>query len=152
MPGALTELPPADTNRHLIIVGGTHGAGKSTLCSELQESLGWDYLTQRRIMEVSGETISPREANKRLLKAIQEHLHDGRSFLLEHAMSGSFVGRLLKSVASANFTLWLFYVNIAEAEMAVARVSERVEQGGHARGEADVHQRLAESRRNFWNR
>lgn len=50
---------------------------------------------------------------------------------------------------AAGYHVSLFFLHLPDAEMAVARVAERVRQGGHHIEEAVIRRRFLAGRRNF---
>ena len=140
------ELAPKG---HLIIIGGTHGAGKSTFCRELREALAWPYLSPQEInQEQAG--LSQNQVFRLIIDRVKEYLKEGRSFLFEHVMSGHFIDKLMGWAAKQDFLVHLVYINISSPEKAQQRIVKRVSAGGHPIESQEVEYRLSESRKHFW--
>jgi predicted ABC-type ATPase len=135
---------------HVIIVGGTHGAGKSTLCRELKTELSWPYLTPQEILKEQ-PALSEKEVFRFILERVKGCLHEGQSFLFEHVMSGNFVDKLMKLAREKGFQIHLVYMNISSSAQACKRIGERVSSGGHYKEAQHVDRRLSESREKFWS-
>ena len=140
-----------DASKNIIIVGGTHGAGKSTLCKELKSQLKWDYLSPQEI-ENKDNSVSKENIYKLLLKAVREKISLGESFIYEHIMSGNFVGKLLKESELVGFKCHMIFLDIKSPELSLQRVKMRVKDGGHGVGFEQISTKLTESRRNFWEK
>ena len=138
-----------NANGNIVIVGGTHGAGKSTLCLELKSFLKWDYLSPQEIEHVNG-LDSKKAIYRFLLKAVRGKLSLGESFIFEHIMSGHFIDKLLAEAEKAGFKCHLVFLDIENSDLALDRVGLRVKEGGHDVEIQKVSERLKESRYNFW--
>ena len=147
---AFIDFEKLKGSQNLIIVGGTHGAGKSSLCNELKSILNFPIISPQIIRQEFDEEIGVQEIYRTILNRCKQNLSLGNSFLFEHVMSGNFVGKLIKMALEENFIISLFYINI-EHEIALDRIHQRVELGGHDRGEDATYKRLRESRKKFWD-
>ena len=144
----------AITTEHptLIIVGGVHGAGKSTLCRELKEKLDWPYVTNQTVISDNPELQTRQQIHRRVLENVRNHLEEKRSFIFEHVMSGHFIDKLLSISATAGFQAHLIFIDLDSAKIALQRVNQRVADGGHHRSQKEITTRMEESRTNFWQR
>ncbi|WDE98626.1 hypothetical protein PQO03_12340 [Lentisphaera profundi] len=133
----------------LIIVGGTHGAGKSTLCRELQDILKWPYLTPQEILKEQRE-LTKNQVFRLIVKRAKSYLNENKSFVFEHVMSGSFVDKLISWAEQEKFDIHLVYMNISSTQKANQRIIKRVAEGGHQLADQDINYRLSESRMHFW--
>lgn len=136
---------------HLVIVGGVHGAGKSSLCAELSEALGWPWLTNQVIRrEHPGETLSRDDVHALLRERVKQHMSVARSFVFEHVMSGHYVDKLIAAAEAYGFATHLLYINLRDVSLSLERVDVRKAKGGHDVEREKVARRLDESRANFW--
>lgn len=139
-----------DSQPVLLVVAGPNGAGKSTFFDEYLDGLGLPYVNADRIARILREATPAastdeidsrafREAEK-LRKALVEA---GLSFCTETVFSdpvGAKVG-LLESARRRGFAVFLVFVGLDSPTLSVARVKQRVEQGGHDIPDDKLHAR-----------
>lgn len=119
------------------IFAGPNGAGKSTLINGL--------LSNRLNI---GPVINPDEiardlaaadftknieiaAGRRALSLTRQYISERVSFCRETTLSGKEVIGSIKHAKSAGFVTILYFVGVADLELAMSRVSNRVARGGH---------------------
>ena len=143
------------TDRHLYIIAGSNGAGKTTFAREFLP----DYAHCLRFInpDLIAAGLSPfdpsaaaAEAGKVVLREVQRAIRAGNSFAFESTLSGRTYLRILRQARDAGFTLHLFYLWIPNADLALARIRDRVEAGGHNVPESDVRRRYPRSLRNLF--
>lgn len=143
------------TERNLYIIAGSNGAGKTTFAREFLP----DYAHCIRFInpDLIAAGLSPFDpaaaalaAGKVVLHEVQRAIDAGRSFALESTLSGRTYLRLLRLARAAGFTLHLFYLWIPDADLALARICDRVEAGGHDVPEPDVRRRYSRSLMNLF--
>lgn len=137
------------SERQLIVIGGVHGAGKSTFCRELLKAKVLPYLTPEELKIAVEFTGSRRDLLKELRRQVEACIHRGQSFYFEHVMSGHYVGKLMAMVKEAGYGIHLVYIDIATPELASTRINQRIKSNGHDVEREKVLQRLHESRSNF---
>lgn len=139
---------------HLVIAGGVHGAGKSSLCAELAEAWGWPWLTNQVIRREhpNGKALSRGEVHGILRARVDEHTSAAQPFVFEHVMSGHYVDKLIDLADKHDFKTHLIYMDLRDAALSFERVDARKAQGGHDVEREKIEARLAESRANFWQR
>lgn len=128
------------TNPHYIVFAGVNGAGKSTLFhSNVWRTPGMP-LTMARVnpdeilREQGGNWASPKdqiEAGKVALQAIEKHLSARHSFNQETTLSGHSTLRTIKKAHQLGYDVFLFYVGVANENIALQRIAHRVAVGGH---------------------
>jgi len=143
------------TNRHLYVIAGSNGAGKTTFAREFLP----DYAHCLRFInpDLIAAGLSPfdppaaaAEAGKVVLREVQRAIAAGESFAFESTLSGRTYLHILRQARDAGFALHLFYLWIPSAELALARIRDRVEAGGHSVPEPDVRRRYPRSLRNLF--
>lgn len=142
---------PHFTNPTVVVLGGVHGAGKTTLGQRLRQRQPFHYLSPQQIQVEQPELTSMQAVLRAVRERVESHLRSKESFYFEHIMSGHYVGRLIAEAHSNSFLLHLIYLNVSDATQAIGRVANRVRSGGHDVDGAIVEARLRESRRRFWN-
>lgn len=84
-----------------------------------------------------------------MLAEIQESCRRAESFSIETTLSGRGHLRQIQDWKSLGYRVSLFYFSLASEELAIARVAERVRQGGHDIPEATIRRRFAAGWLNF---
>ena len=143
-----------DTNTpRMVVVGGVHGAGKSSYCREIAEASGWPCLTNQRVRgsHPNGAALPRQEVHALLREQVRIHFSAARSFVFEHVMSGHYVERLLDGARDDQFAVHLVYIDVRDSALALSRVEARLKDGGHDVEREKIAARLDESRANFWN-
>jgi len=88
-------------------------------------------------------------AGKIMLQEVAEHIRCQRSFALETTLSGLSYARQIPVWQAAGYSVTLYFLALASAEQAVARVAARVEQGGHNIPGDVIRRRFEAGLRNF---
>jgi len=84
-----------------------------------------------------------------MLEEIYNHTRRDQSFAFETTLSGRGYARLIPAWQAHGYIVKLFFLQLASAELAIARVRQRVRKGGHNISEAIIRRRFAMGRRNF---
>jgi predicted ABC-type ATPase len=137
------------------VIAGPNGAGKTTFAAKFlpafvqcREFLNADLIAAG-LSPFAPETQNMR-AGRLLLERIRE-LADGRAnFGFETTLSGRTYFKLLGELRAAGYRVELLFLWLPSAEVAVARVANRVKQGGHPVPAADVRRRYTAGLRNFF--
>lgn len=141
--------------RHLYLIAGSNGAGKTTFAREFLP----DYAQCRRFInpDLIAAGLSPfdptaaaAEAGRLVLREVERAIRGGESFAFESTLSGRTYLRLLRQAREEGYALHLFYLWIPGPELALARIRDRVETGGHDVPEPDVRRRYPRSLRNLF--
>ena len=84
-----------------------------------------------------------------MLQEMDECVRKGESFAFETTLSGlAYLGRITKWQA-LGYHVSLFFLRLPDADTAIARVAERVKQGGHHIPEDVVRRRFVAGMRNL---
>jgi len=78
-------------------------------------------------------------------------IYTGQSFAFESTLSGKTYLRLIQQAKTAGYVIRLFYLWIPDASLAVARIRDRVDGGGHDVPEPDVRRRYGRTLSNFFD-
>lgn len=84
-----------------------------------------------------------------MLEEMASRLLQGRSFAFETTLSGLAYARQIPDWKRRGYHVKLIFLSLPSVEMAVARVSARVLQGGHAIAEAVIRRRFEAGLQNF---
>ena len=119
-------MPRAPANCY--IIAGPNGAGKTTFATE----------------------FLPRYANCRNFINPDLLAQARTDFAFETTLSGRSYAPMLRRMKTAGFRLHLFYLWIPGPELALLRIRDRVESGGHNVPELDVRRRFGRTLRNLF--
>lgn len=86
-----------------------------------------------------------------MLEEIFNHARRGESFAFETTLSGRGFARLIPSWQADGYKVKLFFFRLATPDLAIARVQQRVREGGHNVPELIIRRRFAAGLRNFGN-
>jgi len=89
------------------------------------------------------------KAGRLMLEEIFEYSRHGTSFAFETKLAGRTYMRMIPNWQAEGYNVKLFFLTLPSAEMAIARVAERVRQGGHNVSEDVIRRRFSAGRTNF---
>lgn len=138
----------------VVIIAGPNGAGKTTFAREFlpneEHCLNFVNadLIAAGLSPFSPETASIR-AGRLMLQAIGEHAARRESFAIETTLSGIGYARTITAWKRLGYHVKLIFLQLPDPDMAVARVAERVRQGGHNIPDVVIRRRFFAGLRNF---
>ena len=147
-------------NRHflptVVILAGPNGAGKSTVGPSLlrdtlkvHEFVNADTVAQGlSAFRPEGAAI---QAGRVVLERIGELSRARKSFALESTLAGRSLAVRVARLRGGGYTVHLVYLWLASPELAIKRVAERVNKGGHDVPVPIVQRRYAKGLRNFFD-
>lgn len=91
------------------------------------------------------------KAGKVVLQQIHEYAGRGVDFAFETTLSGKSYANLMRELKTKGYALHLFFLWIPSPELAIARIKDRVADGGHSVPAEDVRRRFTRSICNFFN-
>ena len=89
------------------------------------------------------------KAGRLLLTQIHEFAEQRADFAFETTLAGKTYIQLLRKLKQQGYAIHLFFLWIPSVELALARIRDRVAQGGHNVPAADVRRRFWRSVQNF---
>ena len=139
-----------------VIIAGINGAGKSTLY-RLQPELfnSTERINADEILQKMGGDWRKEIDNFRAMREEVKQLHDAlnncKSIHVETTLAGSGKAQLnlIDEAHKKGFEVTLLYVTVNSAEMAIDRVQERVENGGHGIPQETIKKRYSQSYNNL---
>lgn len=143
------------TNPNLYIIAGPNGAGKTTFAKEFLPR----YAQCKNFVnaDLIAKGLAPFDsqsaeikAGRILLKQIHELAQNGEDFAFETTLSGKSYLTFLKKLKK-RYSIHLFFLWIPNVELALMRIKERVENGGHDIPVKDVRRRFKRSIENFFS-
>jgi predicted ABC-type ATPase len=141
-------------SKKIIIIAGPNGAGKTTFArSFLPEEAQCPRFINADLIAAGLSPFAPEtaslKAGRLMLGEIADCVRKGESFAFETTLSGlSYLARI-RQWREQRYHVSLFFLCLPDAETAIARVAERVRQGGHDIPEAVIRRRFAAGLRNF---
>lgn len=122
--------------RKVLIIAGPNGAGKTTFAREfLPNEAGCQIFVNADLIASGLAPFAPEgaalRAGRLMLREIDRHFLARESFAFETTLSGrSYLPRIARW-QGAGYHVKLIFLKLNKPENAIARVAERVRQGGH---------------------
>ena len=91
------------------------------------------------------------KAGKLMLELINELIHKEKSFGFETTLAGQKWLKLISELKENNYKIHIFFLDLQSVDLAINRVSLRVESGGHNIPLDTIKRGYERSRTNFWN-
>ncbi|OBK72789.1 zeta toxin family protein [Mycobacterium sp. 1274761.0] len=140
----------------IYVLAGVNGAGKSSVGGAMLRAAGATYFDPDEaakaviaanpgLDQIKANAAAWRQGKRLLDKAIRERL----DFAFETTLGGSTMARLLGDAAAQGTEVRIWYVGLASPEDHIARVAQRVRQGGHDIPEGTIRRRWRHSRQNL---
>ena len=140
-------------NKNVYIIAGPNGSGKTTFANKFLP----DYVKCPNFVnsDLIAEGLSPFQPQLATMKAgriVLEQIHDlakkNLDFSFETTLSGKSHISFLSKLRNKNYSVHLFFLWVPTVELALARIRERVADGGHDVPAGDVRRRF---RRGIYN-
>lgn len=143
------------TKPHVIVVAGPNGAGKSTSAPYfLRDALEVTEFVNADAIAGGLSAFSPESvaisAGRIMLERMRELAAEGTDFAFETTLAGRGMARLLAGLQSKGYHVHILFLGLESADLAVARVEERVRLGGHDVPVDTVRRRYDQGLRNFF--
>lgn len=143
-------------NKSVYVIAGPNGSGKTTFAKMFLP----DYVMCPNFVnaDLIAQGLSPFEprsaaikAGKLVLQQIHEYAERGVDFAFETTLAGKSYVSLLEELKRGGYAIHLFFLWLPSAELAIARIKERVQEGGHHVPADDVRRRFIRGINNFYN-
>ncbi len=134
--------------KNVYIIAGPNGSGKTTFAKMFLP----DYAKCPNFVnaDLIAQGLAPFEphaaaikAGKLVLQQINEFAERDIDFAFETTLSGKLYVNLLKKLKTKGYALHLFFLWIPSPELAIARIKDRVAEGGHNVPDEDVRRRFS---------
>jgi predicted ABC-type ATPase len=141
----------------IVIIAGPNGAGKTTFAAEfLPNEAGCPFFVNADLIAAGLSPFDPGQAAFRagrlMLEAIHGHVRRRESFAFETTLSGHGYTRQIPQWQALGYRVKLIFLQLPSADAAIARVAERVRQGGHDVPVTTIRRRFASGMHNFEHR
>ncbi len=138
----------------ILIIAGPNGAGKTTFAQEfLPNEANCPIFVNADLIAAGISPFSPESAAFRagriMLEEIYTHVRKQNSFAFETTLSGRSYARLIPLWQEHGYLVKLFFLQLDSAELAIARVQQRVRKGGHTIAEPVIRRRFISGSQNF---
>lgn len=143
-------------NKNAYIIAGPNGSGKTTFATMfLPDYVKCPNFVNADFIAQGLAPFEPRSAAIKAGKLVLQQIHEfaGRSvdFAFETTLSGKSYVNLFSELKVKGYALHLFFLWIPSPELAIARIKERVTEGGHNVPVEDVRRRFGRGISNFFN-
>lgn len=137
-----------------VLIAGPNGAGKTTFAREyLPDEPDAPRFLNADLIAAGLSPFDPERAALRagrlLLSLIDEAVIRRDSFAVETTLSGSGYARAIPAWQAAGYRVTVLFLRLPSEDVAVARVAERVRQGGHDIPVPTIRRRFHAGWRNF---
>lgn len=142
------------SEQKVLIIAGPNGAGKTTFAREfLPQEAACPRFVNADLIAAGLSPFAPEtvalQAGRLMLKQLEGHWHRRESFAFETTLSGRLYARLIPLWRADGYRVRLFFLSLPSPEMAIARVAERVREGGHDVPVDVIRRRFAAGLLNF---
>jgi predicted ABC-type ATPase len=138
----------------IVIITGPNGAGKTTFARGfLPQEAQCPRFINADLIAAGLSPFAPEaaaiRAGRLMLKEIAHCAAHRESFAFETTLSGHTFLRQIKAWREYGYHVSLFFLRLNSVELAIARVAERVRQGGHDIPESVIRRRFLAGWKNF---
>ncbi|HEY1191432.1 MAG TPA: zeta toxin family protein [Gemmata sp.] len=136
------------------VLAGINGAGKTTASQHLlRDAMRINSFTNADAIARGLNAFNVESVAAKAGRIMLDHLHElaaaRQSFAFETTLSGRAYAPWLRKLAHEGYAVHLLYYWLDSADMAIRRVAERVQAGGHHVPEDTVRRRYTRSVGNF---
>ena len=138
----------------VFIIAGPNGAGKTTFAREfLPHEASCPQFVNADLIAAGISPFAPEQAaqaaGRIMLSQIAAHARRRESFAFETTLSGRVYAHRIPQWRAVGYEVNLWFLSLPDTEVAIARVQQRVQEGGHDVPEAVIRRRFDAGRRNF---
>ena len=141
-------------SKKVLIIAGPNGAGKTTFAMEFLPNeahcpifINADLIAAG--LNPSRPDLAAIQAGRLMLKMIHNCVEKEESFAFETTLSGRGYTRLIPLWQKEGYLIKLLFLRLPTPEMAIARVRQRVSDGGHDVPEQTIRRRFYSGLHNF---
>ncbi|MFO7970752.1 MAG: zeta toxin family protein [Desulfobacterales bacterium] len=140
--------------KKILIIAGPNGAGKTTFATEFlpKEAECPNFINADLIAEGINPfrpEASSIQASRMMIEMMKTYVKRDESFSFETTLSGKNYIRLIPEWQKKGYRVKLYFLRLPDPEFAVARVKQRVKEGGHNVPEDVVRRRFHSGLSNF---
>lgn len=138
----------------LTIIAGANGSGKTTFALSYAQFSGIEFINADEIAkELNPQDMDHEKFNagKIFLSRIEKLLDANQDIILETTMSGKYLLKIIQRARKAGYMIDIFYLYLEDVTDNIARVQNRVYNGGHNIPRNDIVRRYFRSRKLFYH-
>jgi len=142
-------------SKNVYIIAGSNGSGKTTFANKFLPNyakcnnfVNSDLIAQG-LSPFSPQTVAMK-AGRLVLEQMQELVSKGCDFAFETTLSGKTYISFLKYLKKKDYSVYIFFLWMPTPELALARIKDRVADGGHDVPVNDVKRRFYRGIQNFF--
>lgn len=142
------------SEKRVIVIAGPNGAGKTTFArsflpaeAQLPRFINADLIAAG--LSPFDPAAAAVRAGRLMLEEMATCVRRGESFAIETTLAGRRYARHIRAWRADGYVVLLYFLSLPNADMAVARVAERVRQGGHDIPQDVIRRRYDAGRRNL---
>lgn len=133
--------------KKILIIAGPNGAGKTTFATEFlpREAECPNFINADLIASGINPFLPEAaaiEAGKMMIGMMKKYVEKGESFSFETTLSGRNYARFIPEWQKKGYKIKLYFLRLPDPEFAMARVKQRVKEGGHNVPEDVVRRRF----------
>ena len=141
-------------SKKIIIIAGPNGAGKTTFaCEYLPNEANCPIFINADLIAAGLAPFAPEtasiKAGRLMLNEIKANFKAGNNFAFETTLSGKTYAKHIVDWKNQGYHITMFFLSLPNAEFAIARVANRVADGGHNIPEATIRRRFKSGLYNF---
>ena len=138
------------------IIAGSNGSGKTTFAREfLPKHAGCTHFINPDLIASGLSPFRPEDASiasgRIVLQQIYENSFSGHSFSIETTLSGKTYFKIFSDLKGKGYQIQMFYLWIPNPDLAIQRIHQRVDAGGHNVPSKDVMRRFDRTLSNLFN-
>lgn len=142
-------------NKDVYIIAGPNGSGKTTFARTfLPEYAKCNRFINADLIAAGLSPFSPQQvaikSGKLVLEQIREYSNRGVDFGFETTMSGVTYLQYFKMLKEKGYRIHIYFLWLPSSQLAIARVKDRVLQGGHNVPTVDIKRRFERSVERFF--
>ena len=141
-------------DKTLYIIAGANGSGKTTFALSFSKFNNLEFINADEI----AKELNPQDIEKEKIKAgriflsqIDKLIESNSDLVLETTMSGKYLMRIISKAKKRGYNISIFYLYLDSVMDNIARVENRVKNGGHNIPKDDIIRRYSRSMRLFWD-
>ena len=140
--------------KKILIIAGPNGPGKTTFATEfLPREAECPNFINADLIASGINPFNPEgaaiESGKMMFEMMKHYVEKGESFSFETTLSGKNYSRLIPEWQNKGYMVKLYFLKLPDPEFALARVMQRVREGGHNVPEDVVRRRFKTGWNNF---
>lgn len=138
------------------IIAGSNGSGKTTFAREfLPKYAGCTHFINPDLIASGLSPFRPEDASiasgRIVLQQISENSLAGNDFSIETTLSGKTYFKTFNDLKAKGYQIQMYYLWIPNPDLAIQRIHQRVEAGGHNVPSKDVFRRFDRTLSNLFN-